>query len=167
MHCLIFINHCTVPSNVSHFDATVWQDLHSIFIPLSCDFVIRHLTLEQSLFSSPDCQISDVLQYLQLFFWTRDWKAQESGSGRRQESESDSRVRGSIKLMMVTSWHPLPWVVSLFVRTGVKPLGQQLNSAASSALSCIRLNDSKPRLNIVSVHKIPYSGYTDKTNTLF
>lgn len=70
----LFAHIILVPSNVSHFDAIAWQDLHSIFVPLSCDLVIRHLTLEQCLVCRPDCQISNVLQYLQFFFWIRDWK---------------------------------------------------------------------------------------------
>lgn len=57
-----------IPSNVTHFDAVTWQDLHSIFKPLSCDLVIGHLTLEDSLVRCLDCQISDVLQHLQFLF---------------------------------------------------------------------------------------------------
>lgn len=55
------------PSNVSHFDAITGQDLHSIFEPLSCDLVIRHLTFEHRLVCCLDRQICDVLQHLQLF----------------------------------------------------------------------------------------------------
>lgn len=64
---LIFFS-CPIPSNVGHFDALAWQDLHTILEPLPCDLIIRHLALEHGLVGRLDCQISNVLQHLQLFF---------------------------------------------------------------------------------------------------
>lgn len=59
---------CSIPSNVSHFDALARQDLHTILEPLSCDLIIRHLALEHGLVGRLHCQVGNVLQHLQLFF---------------------------------------------------------------------------------------------------
>lgn len=56
---------------MGHFDALARQDLHAILEPLSCDLIIRHLALEHGLVGRLDCQISNVLQHLQLFFCRR------------------------------------------------------------------------------------------------
>lgn len=44
-----------IPSNMGHFDALTWQDLHAILEPLSCDLIIRHLALEHGLVGRLDC----------------------------------------------------------------------------------------------------------------
>lgn len=70
-----------VPSNVGHFDAIACQDLHSIFEPLPCDLIVRHLAFEHSLVGRLDRQIGNVLQHLQLFFCVGVEKPQEKSSG--------------------------------------------------------------------------------------
>lgn len=56
---------------MGHLDALARQDLHTILEPLPCDLIIRHLALEHGLVRRLDCQISNVLQHLQLFFCRR------------------------------------------------------------------------------------------------
>lgn len=84
LKCCIFP--CPLPSNMGHFDALTGQDLHTIFEPLSCDLIIRHLALEHGLVGRLDCQISNVLQHLQLFFCRR---VGVGGKKRTKDKSSD------------------------------------------------------------------------------
>lgn len=87
---------------MGHFDALARQDLLAIFEPLSCDLIIRHLALENGLVGRLDCQISNVLQHLQLFFCRRVGVGGKKSKGQEFRQEC-VKSRVGPRLLMATA----------------------------------------------------------------
>lgn len=62
---------CASPAHMGDGDPLAGAYLHPVLVPLARHLLVRHFTLEHSLFCSLHRQVRNVLQDLQLLLWMK------------------------------------------------------------------------------------------------